>query len=332
MIADLNREQIIDLLRYLGASKIIDKGTKDNIQFTCTVHGESNPSAGVSVSKQTYHCFSCHSSGSISWLVLKSLPDEFKALDQVDQFLHDRYGVDYKKFDRDWTKRIKRYDEIYSDEEEKEEERVTLPLYKLAPYKSGKETYQYFYDRGFTSATLKEYMIGRDIVNKTVTIPIFYEDNELAGVLGRYIDPNRPHNQRYKIYEFKTGRVLYPMHKLEVVDDTIILVEGSLDALYMHQLGFRNTLGLLTNNVSKHQAEFIKANCKRVIDMTDNDEMGKIATSKIKEQLKGLKLYTVKHLYPDGAKDPCDLDKETISHMLDNAKSMFIPKIRRIED
>lgn len=34
MKSEMTREQIVDLLYYLGASKVIDKAGKSNIQFT----------------------------------------------------------------------------------------------------------------------------------------------------------------------------------------------------------------------------------------------------------------------------------------------------------
>ena len=59
----LTREDIVDLLNYLGSPHIKNIEGKDDIQFCCTVHGESNPSAGVSISKQQFNCFACHAHG-----------------------------------------------------------------------------------------------------------------------------------------------------------------------------------------------------------------------------------------------------------------------------
>lgn len=329
---ELTRDDIVDLLYYIGASKVKNRETSDNIQFTCTVHGENNPSAGVSISKQTWNCFSCHERGSIPWLVLKSLPDEFNSINDVNEFLNERYGLEYSPIDRRILKGLRRYED--EDDEEIDKPRFELDRFELAPFMSGKSTYQYLFDRGFTKQTVKEYMIGRDLTNETVTIPLFWEDNVLAGIVGRYIDPNRPHNQRYKIYNCPTGDILYPLHKLEVVNDTIIIVEGILDALWLHQLGFRNALASMTNSVSDNQMDIIKKYASKVIDFTDNDEMGKIATRILKQKTEdeGLTYLTVKDHYPEGTKDPQDLSKEQIKIMLSKVRGRVKRPLRRIED
>lgn len=330
---ELTRDDIVDLLYKIGASKVRNHETNDNIQFTCTVHGENNPSAGVSISKQTWNCFSCHEKGSLPWLVYKSLPDEFSSVREAQEFLSAEYGVQFSPIDRRILKGLRRYEE-YNDYEEKEKPRFELDRFELAPFKSGKETYQYFFDRGFTKATLKEYKIGRDLANETVTVPLFWEDNVLAGIIGRYIDPNRPHNQRYKIYNCPTGDILYPLHKLEVVNDTIILVEGLLDALWLHQLGIRNALATLTNNLTDSQMDIVKKYASTIIDFTDNDKMGDIATRIIKQKCKdeGLKYLSVKDNYPQGKKDPQDLNLGEINYMLKHARGRVRKPIRKIED
>ncbi|MBO8161071.1 MAG: toprim domain-containing protein [Thermosipho sp. (in: Bacteria)] len=325
MRTDLTREQIIDLLEnVLGTYVVPSSKVKDNIQFCCTVHGEKNPSAGIHVEKQIFHCFSCHASGDISWLLFKSL-DNIKSVQQADEFLKERYGVDIRQIDFK-VREIKRYEDFIGLEEEINK-RFELPRVKLAPYKSGKETYQYFFDRGFTKQTVKEFMIGRDVINKTITIPLFWEDNTLCGVIGRYVI-KRPKNSRYKIYHnTPVGDILYPLHKFEPIDNTVILVEGILDALWLHQLGFKNALATLTNSMTRNQAEIVKKLANKFIDMSDNDERGSIATEKYKKYLlRDMIGFTVKHAYPEGKKDPQECTKEEIEYMLNNKRSILLPK------
>ena len=35
----INREQLIDILNYIGSPKIVNKEGKDDVQFCCTIHG-----------------------------------------------------------------------------------------------------------------------------------------------------------------------------------------------------------------------------------------------------------------------------------------------------
>ena len=321
MSSVVTREQLIDILNYIGSPKIVNKEGKDDVQFCCTIHNERNPSAGFSLEKQKFHCFSCHASGDITWLIYKSLPDQFSSLREVDEWLKDRYGIDFKTFDNRIKSRIVRYEDV--DDDVVEEERVVLPRYKLAPYHSGKSTYKYFFKRGFTKKTMKERLIGYDSINRTVTVPVFWEDKSLAGVLGRYIDPDRPKNKRYKIYDFNTGDVLSGMHNVNYSNKTCILCEGLLDELWLWQCGVENAMATLTNSISKTQLKFIRQHFDTIIDFSDCDDMGnRFTETLLKYCSDDFNLYSVKHLYPHGCKDPQDCDPEDIYYMLDNKKPL----------
>lgn len=329
MSSQLSREQIVDLLKYLGASKIVNREGKEDVMFTCTVHKESNPSAGYNLEKGVFHCFSCHSTGGLEYLIMQSCPEDFPNLHSVDKFILKRYGVDLARKDLEKVKELRRIG--FNSDEEVPIVKKIFPKSYLAPFKSGKETYKYFYTRGFTSETLKNFKIGRDLVSKTVTVPIYDDESNLVGVIGRYIDPNRPSNQRYKVYENTfTGDYVFPQDKCKSIDDVIIIVEGLLDSLYMHQLGYTNTVALLTNFLSESQANWIRKRASRVIDLTDNDEMGDIATQSILTKMKykrGVRVINAKHLYPKGKKDPCDCTEEDIKSIIN--KCLEKPKLVR---
>lgn len=324
MSTTLTREQVIDILEYIGSPKIVNKEGKDDIQFCCTIHGESNPSAGFSLEKQIFNCFSCHASGDITWLIYKSLPSEFGSLREVDEWLKDRYGIDFKTFDSKIKDRIIRYEDVDEPKHKKaDNEREVFPRYKLAPFHSGKSTYKYFFKRGFTKKTMRDRMIGYDEESRTITVPLFWENGDLAGILGRYIDPDRPKNQRYKIYNFDTGKVLAGMQNLNPKNKTCILCEGLLDELWLWQLGFENVFATLTNNISKTQLRFIRKHFDTIIDFSDCDEMGNRFTNALMKYCSDdFYLYTVKHLYPDGCKDPQDCSLEDIQYMLKHKKPM----------
>ena len=308
----LTKEQVEDLLlNVLGSPKIMPwKG--DKIQFCCTVHGESNPSAGINidfhpedepgVTYQTFNCFACGEHGSIPWLVYKSLPDRFHSMKQAADFLEKRYGVKYSE-KHIKISGLKRYDEKYSVEETK---RFEMPKVEIAPFKSGRETYKYFFDRGFDKSDMREFLIGRDLKNETVTIPVFYEDGVLAGVIGRYVDKHRAKNERYKIYNFPKSSVVFPLDKLKVVDDTIIGVEGMFDVMMLHKWGFPNAVAIMGNRMSTAQAGIISDKCKKFIDLFDNDEGGKKAREIAKKKLKGKVLYLTPTYYPERGKDPSE--------------------------
>ena len=327
MSKGLNKDQVEDLLiNVLHSPKIMPwKGSK--IQFCCTVHGESHPSAGLDIDftpedssghYQVFHCFSCGASGSIPWLVYKSLPDTFKSVKEAEKFLKERYHIEFSfDFDVD-TLSIKRYEDKFVDLDNTEK-RFEMPRSKLAVFKSGKETYKYFFDRGFTKKDMQEYMIGRDLESETVTIPVFWEDKTLAGVIGRYIDPRRPKNMRFKIYGFPKGGLIYPLDKLEVVDNTIIGVESMLDAILLRKWGYKNVVAMMGDGMSKQQADQIASRCSKFIDLFDNDKGGRTARDIAKRRLGDRVMYLTPQYYPEEGKDPSDWGEEETNAVIESA-------------
>ena len=325
MRSTLNKGQIEDLVTYCGSSPTHWRG--NNMQICCPVHNETNSSMGVSEDKQVCHCFSCGFKGDFAWLLYKSLPDEFRSYHQARTFLKDRYELEYRELNEK-TRNVSRYEDTF-EKYQNVTHRKEIPLYKIAPFMSGKQTFAYFYERGFDSSDVKKFKIGRDLENKTVTIPVFYEDNKLAGVIGRYISPNRKKNERYKIYEFERGSTLYPMNHFKCIDDTIILVEGQFDAIKMHKYGYENTLAKMGVELTPKQANIICENCSRVIYVCDNDERSLEAREKDKKLLGDRVKFMIVD-YPNYGKDSCDWSKEDIDLMIGNAHSPSVRKLRRL--
>ena len=339
-MSGFTKEQIEDLLvNVLDTPKMNDwKGNK--IQFCCTIHGERNPSCGIDIDYcppgepelhgQVFNCFSCGESGSISKLVYKSLPDRFKSVGQAEKFLRQRYGITARFMTRDTSILLNRYEDKYVDIDRISGEREVKPMSILAPFKSGKETYQYFFDRGFDKKDLKKYMIGRDIKEETVTIPIFWEDNKLAGVIGRYIDPNRPKNSRFRIYDFKRSSLIYPLDKVETVDDTLILVESCFDVIMLNKWGFPNAIATMTNKVSKEQADLIRDRCSKLIVLCDLDERGDMLLKTAKKYLSKDIQFCLPTYKPEVGKDPCEWGEIETVKTIDSAKFLGVDKLPRL--
>ncbi len=376
----LTRQDIINILYDIGVPKIQDKyvySEKPNIQITCPVHGESTPSMGVNVDTLQTHCFACHFKGNLTWLVYNARKDDFRGISEVNEWIYRKYGVDLDEQARQEetfvNKQLIRYEDV-KDDTEQEKTRKVLPRSYLAPFKSGKETFKYFFKRGFTKETMEKFKIGRDISEKLVTVPIYWEDEQLAGIIGRYIDKNRPKNSstketmekfkigrdiseklvtvpiywedeqlagiigryidknrpknsRYAVREVPKAEITFPQNHLEVIDDTIIIVEGLLDALWLHQLGFTNAQSILGNEMSYQQRDFLKSKASKFVVMTDGDTGGETASDRIHRLLKGYTLYTVE--YPEGKKDAQECTLDEIQEMLDNKTTKLTKKIRR---
>lgn len=319
MREELTREQALELLRYAGATNIkYEHMGKDNVQYCCPVHGESTPSMGYSFSKNVCHCLSCHFSGNIQWLLFKTCPDEFKSVYEVERWIKEKYQVDLGKYALDFSKNLRRYDDFNEEPEEIEEKQHELPRHFLAPFKSGKETYKYYFDRGFNKKDLEYFKIGRDLENETVTIPVFNPDSTLCGVVGRYIDPNRPKNARYRVYEFPKGKITYPIDKLVIKDKTLILVEGILDAQWLHKYGYTNSQSILGNGLTYEQSDLLKKyDFDTIILAFDNDGGGETALNIAKKRMGDSYTYKLVH-YPKGVKDVQEMNEAQLEEMFNN--------------
>jgi len=335
MVTGLDKNQIEDLLHNVVYSSEVLSWKGNKIQFCCTVHGESHPSCGINLDfspmdspnkhYQCFNCLACGAHGTIPWFLFKSLPDKFKNLKQAEKFIFERYGVSYEYTYDSKTDSIKHYEDFYENDGDK---RFILPRSKMAPFKSGKETYQYFFNRGFDNDDVKKFMIGRDTDSKTVTIPLFWDNGELAGIIGRYISSSRPSNSRYKIYDFPRSGLIYPLDKVQTIDDTLILVEGQFDCIMLHKWGYTNAVCTCTNSMSLAQSQQIISRCKRLICIYDNDGMGKDGLFRIKNLLKDKVMVLIPTYYPEYGKDPCEWGKEeTIKVIKSAAYRKLCPKI-----
>ena len=276
----------------------------------------------------TGNCFSCGASGTLVWFLYKSLPDKFKSVSDAASFIRDRYKVSYTYTLEQVKSKIKRYSDIFSSKSATR--RFELPMYELAPFKSGKETFQYFFDRGFTVEELKEYMIGRDLKSRTITFPIFWEDGKLAGIIGRYIDRNRPKNSRFKIYGFPKGSLIYPLDKVVPVDGTLICVESIMDCIALRSWGFPNAISTMGDGMSSLQANQISSRCSRLIALFDHDEGGRVATSITEKRLKNKVVVLKPTYYPDFGKDPLEWGELETLKVIRSAKiinSRSIPRL-----
>lgn len=331
------KEQVEDLLNYIGVDKI-QQWKGDKINFCCPIHGETHPSCGINIDYtnedrdilhgQVFNCFACNKSGNLAWFTYLSLPDKFKSYGDAVKFLERRYGVNVDQVQKRKGKihLLKRYGEQSIESNV----RKVIPYYKLSSFRSGRETYKYFYDRGFDKSDLIEYEIGRDIERETVTIPVFWEDHTVAGVIGRYIDPNRPKNYRYEIYDnFSKSSILFPLDKVEPKNGTVILVEGQFDCIMMRKWGFKETVSSLGNKLSYAQMEQLKMICNTVIILYDNDERGIAAINKARSQLKNsFKVKTCDYTNVVG-KDPIEWGEEQTRGILSTA-TLLKTKLRKI--
>lgn len=106
----------------------------------------------------------------------------------------------------------------------------------------------------------------------------------------------------------------------------IILVEGHLDRDMMATI-YPNTLGVMTNHLSRSQVQLLNGLTNKFILMLDNDEPGQLGTKHAKYVLKGNKVMVLKH--DVSLKDAGDLvkleitNKQKYNDIIDNYKAQI---------
>lgn len=110
----------------------------------------------------------------------------------------------------------------------------------------------------------------------------------------------------------------------KVCSDSVILVEGNLDVIALHQAGFENTVAALGTSFTEEQARLLGRYTKEVFVTMDSDEAGEKSTERTLKILSSVGV-KVKVVRMTGAKDPDEYIKkfgaERFRNLLDNALS-----------
>ena len=124
-----------------------------------------------------------------------------------------------------------------------------------------------------------------------------------------------------------TKGIFYGIGNLSVdfkYGDPILLVEGHLDRDVMSCMFYKNTLGIMTNQLSKLQIKLLEGLTNKVILMLDNDEAGNVGARIVKSQLKGFKINEIiPYLYIKDAGDILKLKRDDFDTVVDFYKNQL---------
>ena len=309
----------------------------------CPFHREKTPSFTVAPDKQIFKCFGCSEGGTAIQFIKKIENLDFREalefLADKNNIDLSRFKVGGKLSnpqDKDMKERIfslnKKAAKYFYEaliENVKEETSILKAYLQKRMLKqdvvirfglgfgSKKEEgiYSYLLKEGFT----KEEIIKSGIVNLTakgniyesfagrLIFPIFDTRDRVIGFGGRVLDNSLPKyvNSPENIVYHK-GRNLYGMNvaKKEKLD-SVIIVEGYMDAVALHKSGINNAVASLGTALTEGQAKLIKKYTDTVVIAYDQDGAGRAATLRAIDILYnvGLKV-KVLMLDHDDVKDP----------------------------
>ena len=297
------KNDIVDVIS--GYVKLQKKGA--NYFGLCPFHNEKSPSFSVSPGKQMYYCFGCGAGGNVLTFVMEY---ENYTFQEALQSLADRAGVTLPKME--YSKEAREQAELRARLLEVNKLAANYFYYQMKQ-PQGKMAYEYFhdkrkltdetmlrfglgysnktsddlyrflkekgYDDGFLSQTglvTIEERGGRDKFWNRVMFPIMDVNNRVIGFGGRVMGDGEPkylNSPETKLFD--KSRNLYGLNYARTTREKYMLVcEGYLDVISMHQAGFTNTVASLGTAFTSQHAGVLKRYTDQVILTYDSDGAG----------------------------------------------------------
>lgn len=198
---------------------------------------------------------------------------------------------------------------------EVKEEEIDLSTIAIDYSDSDKITkLQPFMDRGLSVTTLKYFEIGYSEVKNRIVIPVRNHQYKVVGLIGRAIEDNQDPRYLYN-KGFKRADVLFNIQNAKRYAD-VIVVEGSVDAMKVHEAGFPNVVATLGAQVSQYQVKLLKKYFDTIIIFSDNDLAGNAMRDAIIGLCRGKNIFTAQ--ISQGCKDPGDMNTTAIQSSINN--------------
>jgi len=338
-----NLKNRIDIVDVIG-SYIELKKSGANFKGLCPFHSEKSPSFVVSPSKQIYHCFGCHASGDAIKFVMDyeklSYPETIEKLASMYHF-----SLDYTKSkSSEHRSDILLKTNIFFIRNLERQKTAKDYLLQRGIYESSIERFEIGYapssgefmgflqKEGFSKEEALKYGLTAKDENRRfyarfierITFPIYDPRGNLVGFGGRTISnhPAKYINSPQTNY-FNKSRLLYGYHLAKdriFKEGRIIVTEGYLDTIMLHQAGFKEAVATLGTALTKEHLPLLRKGEPKVILSYDGDSAGIEAAFKAARLLSitGIKGGVV--IFGEGA-DPADMIKNGKS---DVVKQLFL--------
>ena len=176
---------------------------------------------------------------------------------------------------------------------------------------------QYLLNRGFTIETLRHFEIGYSRKKQRITIPVRDENGKLVGISGRALHDWQ--SNKYRENDgFKKGKYLFNLNNAKRYGE-VIVVEGPLDAMMVHQAGYPGVVATLGSSFSEPKVKLLQNHAASIIIFTDNDEAGRKLGREVDIACRNKTVHWAKYLTEK--KDPGEMDAQEIMEALDNKTS-----------
>lgn len=172
------------------------------------------------------------------------------------------------------------------------------------------------FDRGYTKQSIIDFEIGYSKIKNRVVIPVRDISYNLIGFIGRAVDSDQSPKYLYN-KGFKRKDVLFNLQNAKYYD-SVIICEGSLDCIKVHQAGFKNVVATLGAKVSDPQIRLMRRFFDSIMIFSDNDDAGRSMRDGIIDGCRGKEIFQLD--IPEGLKDPGDMTEKQIQQSIENKK------------
>ena len=334
----IKKESIENLKNHLDVVDVVSlflelKKSGANFKACCPFHGETTPSFVVSPAKQIYHCFGCGVGGDSINFVMEyeklSYPETIEKLALMYNF-----SLEY-----DENNNIKKQDiRILED--------INKFYQKL--FVNHNNSKEYIHSRGISEFSIEKFEIGyapasNDTINylksnhynlseaielgvidtgtnglysrfiERITFPIYGTNGKMVGFGGRTITG---HNAKYinspQTKLFNKSKLLYGYNLAKehvYKKNQLIVCEGYLDVIMLHQAGFDTAVATLGTALTKEHLPLLRRGEPKIILAYDGDKAGLNAAFKASVMLSQSEFDGGVVIFQDG-QDPADMVKE----------------------
>ena len=297
------KNDIVDVV-----SQYVKLNRRGNTYFgLCPFHNEKTPSFSVTPSKQMYYCFGCGAGGNVYNFVMEY---ENYTFGEALQHLADRAGVQLPKIE--YSREAREKAEKRATLLEINKLAASYFYYQLRR-ENGSQAYAYLINRGVSEDTIKKFGLGYsdkysddlykflksknysdDLLRESglfnvderhgmydkfwnrVIFPIMDVNNRVIGFGGRVMGDGKPkylNSPETKIFD--KSRNLYGLNIARTTrKNYLILCEGYMDVISMHQAGFTNAVASLGTALTSGHASLLKRYTQEVLLLYDSDDAG----------------------------------------------------------
>ncbi len=313
-----------------------------NLVGLCPFHNEKTPSFTVYPDSQSFYCFGCGAGGEVISFVRRIENLDFY---EAVKSLADRSGMSMPEdgFDDSLIVKRKRIFEMnkaaarfFHETLMSEQGKTALNYYLSRGYTMStirhfglgyapdgwRGLLNYLHGLGYSyeeiyEADLAKKSTKNDKINyydnfrNRVMVPIINVRGQIVAFGGRVLDDSKPkyvNTSDTLVYKKSLGVFALNFAKNEN-DGSLLIVEGYMDVIALHQAGFTNAVAALGTAFTPEMAKLLSRYASEILLCFDNDDAGQKATKRAIETFGSVGM-KVKVIKMSGGKDPDEIIKK----------------------